>query len=62
MWENPFGIGYFSKKNSRVFTQRKMEHQKPMQKEIPDAYLSEKEKFLKKNKDNMIDKGVRKDE
>ena len=37
-----------------------MEHQKPMQKESPDAYLTEKEKFIKKNKDNMIDKEVMK--
>jgi len=35
-------------------------HQKPMQKEKPDAYLTDKEKFLKKNKDNMIDREVRK--
>ena len=34
-------------------------HQKEMQKESPDSYLSDKEKFLKKHKDHMIDKEVR---
>ncbi len=33
-------------------------HLKPMEKKEPDSYLSEKEKFLKKNKDNMIDREV----
>ena len=35
-------------------------HQKPIQKEKPDAYLTDKEKFIRKNKDNMIDKDLRK--
>jgi len=38
----------------------KTNHQEPMKKEKPDSYLSEKEKFLKKNKDNMIDREVNK--
>ncbi len=33
-------------------------HQKPMKKEHPDAYLSKKEKFLKKYGENMIDREV----
>ncbi len=35
-------------------------HQEPMQKESPDAYLTDKAKFLKKYKDHMVDRVVRK--
>ncbi len=38
---------------------KKTNHQEPMQKENPDSYLSEKEKFLKKHKKDMIDREVR---
>ena len=51
---------------------KSIKHQEPMinrkprlpraiEEEKPGAYLSEKEKFLKKNKDNMIDREVVKD-
>ncbi len=32
-------------------------HQKPMQKEKPDAYLTDKENFLKKHKE-LIDREI----
>ena len=35
-------------------------HQEPMKKESPDSYLSEKEKFLKKHKKNLIDREIMK--
>ena len=35
-----------------------LKHQEPMKKESPDVYLTDKEKFLKKNKDNMIDREI----
>ncbi len=46
-----------------IVIRRKMEtkHQKPMKKEHPDSYLSDKAKFLKKNK-NLIDREVKQDE
>ncbi len=37
---------------------RQPKDQKPMQKERPDSYLSEKAKFLKKHKNHLIDKEV----
>ena len=54
--------------NIDIKVKMKTNHQKPMINRKPrlpgdieeDSYLSEKEKFLKKNKDNMIDKEVMK--
>ena len=37
----------------------KTKHQEPMEKNNPDSYLSEKEKFLKKHKDDLVDRKVK---
>ncbi len=39
---------------------KNIKHQEPMKRERPNAYLSEKAKFLKKHSKDMIDKEVMK--
>ena len=47
--------------NIDMVKMKNINHQEPMEKERPDSYLSDKEKFLKKHK-NLIDREVMKNE